>query len=166
VSLSYQGKQEDLVLLNLLLCALARLRTPLPTALQTIYVASPGAVTDVDAFVSESVAMYRLDLARYDVPANDALKGYLGERPKVKAILAGTTRTDPHGQTLTHFDETGEGLPSVTQVHPIIDWDQAEISAVRFCFPGVLGVERLILAVYSALRYTPQLALRSSKVSR
>jgi FAD synthetase len=165
VSLSYQGKQEDLVLLNLLLCALARLRTPLPTALQTIYVASPGAVTDVDAFVSESVAMYRLDLARYDVPANDALKGYLGERHKVKAILAGITRTDPHGQTLTHFDETGEGL-SVTQVHPIIDWDQAEISAVSFCFPGVLGVERLILAVYSALRYTPQLALRSDKVSR
>lgn len=152
------------MLLNLLLCALARLQTPLPAAIQTIYIAPPSAVADVDAFVSESVAMYRLDLTRYDVPANEALKGYLGQRPKVKAILAGTTRADPHGQTLTHFDEPGEGLPNVTQVHPIIDWDRSEISAVS-SFPRILKA-RLILAVYSALWYTPQFALRSVKVSR
>jgi FAD synthetase len=113
--------------LILFLCALARLETPLPRALQTVYVATPEGLAEVDSFVSESVAAYRLDLTRYALPKKDAFREYLEERTKVKVILAGTIRSDPHGQTLTHFDETE---PAFTRVHPIIDWNRDEIWAV------------------------------------
>jgi len=129
ISLAYHGSQECLVLLNLLLCALARLETPLPPALQTVYVASPEAFAQVDAFVNESVAAYRLDLTRYALPKKDAFKLYLEEHNTVKAILMGITRSDPQSQTLTHFDETDQGWPAFTRVHPIIDWDHDEIWA-------------------------------------
>ena len=118
------------MLLNLLLCALARLETPLPRALQTVYVASPEALAGVDSFVNESVAAYRLDLTRYDLPKKDAFKAYLEGHSKVKAIMVGARRSDLHGQTLTHFDQTEPGWPAYVRVHPIVDWGHDEISAV------------------------------------
>lgn len=119
------------MLLNLLLCALARLETPLPRTLQTVYVASPEALADVDSFVNESVAAYRLDLTRYDLPKKDAFKAYLEEHNNVKAILVGARRSDhPHEETLTHFDQTEPGWPVFVRVHPIVDWGHEEISAV------------------------------------
>jgi FAD synthetase len=95
-----------------------------------VYVASPEAFAQVDAFVNESVAAYRLDLTRYALPKKDAFRLYLEEHNTVKAILMGITRSDPQGQTLTHFDETDQGWPAFMRVHPIIDWDHDEIWAV------------------------------------
>jgi FAD synthetase len=60
----------------------------------------------------------------------EAFKLYLEEHENVKAILVGTRRTDPHGHTLTHFDETDKGWPAFMRVHPVIDWHYAEIWAV------------------------------------
>lgn len=95
-----------------------------------MYVATPEALAEVDSFVNESVAAYRLDLTRYALPEKEAFKEYLAEHTQVKAILTGTTRSDPHGQTLTYFDETDQGLPAFTRVHPIIDWNHDEIWTV------------------------------------
>jgi FAD synthetase len=120
------------VLLILLLCALARLGRPLPHALETVYIVSPHPFAEVDAFVDESVAAYRLDLSRYAMPMKEAFKVYLEEHKNVRAILVGTRRTDPHGQSLTHFDETDQGWPAFMRVHPVIDWHYAEIWAVSF----------------------------------
>jgi FAD synthetase len=64
-----------------------------------------------------------------------AFEVYLGEHKRVKAILVGTRRTDPHGQSLTHFDETDSGWPAFMRVHPVIDWHYAEIWAVSVYLP-------------------------------
>ena len=95
-----------------------------------MYVASPEALAEVDSFVSESVAAYRLDLTRYALPKKDAFKAYLEERNKVKAIMVGARRSDPHGETLTYFDQAEPGWPAFLRVHPIVDWGHEEISAV------------------------------------
>jgi len=130
ISLSYNGGKDCLVLLILLLCALANYKkSPIPKALSTVYIISPHPFAEVDAFVDESVDTYKLDLARYAMPMKQAFQRYLEENKSVKAILVGTRRTDPHGQSLTHFDETDSGWPAFMRIHPVIDWHYVEIWA-------------------------------------
>lgn len=131
ISLSYNGGKDCLVLLILLLCGLANYtKGPLPKALHSVYIISPHPFAEVDAFVNESVATYKMDLARYAMNMKEAFKVYLEDHRQVRAILVGTRRTDPHGQTLTHFDATDKGWPAFMRVHPVIDWHYAEIWAV------------------------------------
>jgi FAD synthetase len=131
ISLSYNGGKDCLVLLILLLCSLATYKkAPLPKELHSVYIISSHPFKEVDAFVDDSVTTYNLDLARYAMPMKEAFKRYLEEHKKVKAILVGTRRTDPHGQSLTHFDLTDSGWPAFMRVHPVIDWHYAEIWAV------------------------------------
>lgn len=130
ISLSYNGGKDCLVLLILLLAGLANYQKgPLPKALKTVYIISSHPFAEVDAFVNESVATYQLDLARYAMDMKEAFKVYLEDHKKVRAILVGTRRTDPHGHTLTHFDATDKGWPAFMRVHPVIDWHYAEIWA-------------------------------------
>ena len=149
ISISYNGGKDCLVLLVLYLSALVptaahmKSRT-LPTALPSVYVIAPHPFNEVDDFVTASVSEYHLDLARYAMPMKDAFIRYLEDYPKIKAILVGTRRTDPHGKSLTHFDETDSGWPSFMRVHPVIDWQYAEIWAflrhleIPYC-PGVVN---------------------------
>jgi len=67
----------------------------------------------------------------------EAFAAYLTAQPAIRAIFVGTRRTDPHGGSLTFFDETDRGWPSFMRVHPVIDWRYAEI----WCFIRELGVE-------------------------
>ncbi|RDL30771.1 uncharacterized protein BP5553_10116 [Venustampulla echinocandica] len=130
ISLSYNGGKDCLVLLILLLASLAKCpKRPLPSALQSVYIISQHAFSEVDHFVDHSVTTYGLDLSRFAMPMKEAFSLYLNERPEVKAILVGTRRTDPHGQDLTHFDKTDHGWPAFMRVHPVIDWHYAEIWA-------------------------------------
>ena len=141
-----------LVLLILLLCGISNYKKgPLPKALQSVYIISPHPFAEVDDFVNESVKDYKMDLARYAMNMKEAFKVYLEDHKQVKAILVGTRRTDPHGQTLTHFDPTDKGWPAFMRVHPVIDWHYAEIWAVSSLdHVGVAGL--LMTVVYSIFR--------------
>lgn len=130
ISISYNGGKDCLVLLILFLCALATHPAPLPTRLESVYIISPHPFKDVDDFVDESEADYSLALARYAMPMKEAFAKYLEDSPRVKAILVGTRRTDPHGMLLTHFDPTDQGWPAFMRVHPVIDWHYVEIWGV------------------------------------
>lgn len=102
-----------------------------PPALQTVYIISPHPFDEVTTFVASSISTYKLDLARYALPMKEGFKQYLEDKEgKVKAILVGTRRTDPHGGSLTHFDMTDGGWPRFMRVHPVIDWHYTEIWAV------------------------------------
>lgn len=101
-----------------------------------MYIAPQDGVAEVDAFITESVAAYRLDLERYALPKKEALKWYLHDHNSVKAILAGTRRSDAQGQSLDYFDEAEEeGWPVFVRVHPILDWKRDEIWAVSLLCP-------------------------------
>ena len=162
LSLSYNGGKDCLVLLVLLLVSLsnhpaAKSHSPtLPAKLQSVYIISPHPFAEVDSFVNDSVTKYSLNLARYAMPMKEAFKLYLEEYKSVKAILVGTRRTDPHGQTLTHFDSTDKGWPAFMRVHPVIDWHYAEIWAVSTfshsspsSLPHGMGADK---AVYTTFR--------------
>ncbi|RKF73941.1 putative FAD synthase [Golovinomyces cichoracearum] len=151
ISLSYNGGKDCLVLLILLLSALAgtgviepvktrtttssgtkpssNIRSSSSHRLPSVYVMSPNPFPEVDAFVTISAETYGLDLVRYTLPMKTAFTCYLEEHKKIKAILVGTRRSDPHGKLLTHFDETDSGWPHFMRVHPVIDWHYSEIWA-------------------------------------
>ncbi|RKF56643.1 putative FAD synthase [Golovinomyces cichoracearum] len=152
ISLSYNGGKDCLVLLILLLSALAGTGAiePVETTttsssrarssskirssssshrLPSVYVMSQNPFPEVDAFVTTSAETYGLDLVRYTFPMKTAFTCYLEEHRKIKAILVGTRRSDPHGKLLTHFDETDSGWPHFMRVHPVIDWHYSEIWA-------------------------------------
>lgn len=161
ISLSYNGGKDCLVLLILLLCSLANHKKgALPKALHTVYIVSKHPFAEVGAFVDESVSTYKLDLVRYAMPMKEAFRKYLDEHKKIKAILVGTRRTDPHGENLTHFDPTDSGWPAFMRVHPVIDWHYAEIWAVSNTLWSHLRMKLTVVVVYSAFRDSLLPALR------
>ncbi|KAH8177133.1 phosphoadenosine phosphosulfate reductase family protein [Sarocladium implicatum] len=144
ISLSYNGGKDCLVLLIMILACLGQraAKTASTTTeasngfsdtkthidkLQSVYIVSSHPFAEVDDFVETSAADYHLDVVRYQLPMKKGLECYLSERKSIKAIFVGTRRTDPHGESLTHFDPTDSGWPPFMRVHPVIDWHYAEI---------------------------------------
>jgi FAD synthetase len=90
--------------------------------LQAVYIVSSHPFPEVDEFVESSATDYHLDVVRYQLAMKKGLESYLAEKKSVKAIFVGTRRTDPHGESLTHFDPTDSGWPPFMRIHPVIDW--------------------------------------------
>lgn len=105
-----------------------------PTAIPAIYARPPHPFPAVESFVRTSAHTYRLAVTHYTTaPPTSTIKSvfaaYLEKHPGVRAIFVGTRRTDPHGERLTHFDQTDHGWPDFVRIHPVIDWHYAEIWA-------------------------------------
>jgi FAD synthetase len=120
------------VLLLLYLCALATHARDAPAQrrLQAVYIVPVHPFTRVDAFVTRTSEAYGLALERYAAPMRAAFEAYLRDRPRVRAVLVGTRRTDPHGAQLTPFAPTDGGWPPFMRVHPVLEWKYAEIWTV------------------------------------
>lgn len=99
---------------------------PFPETLHSVYIVSADPFAEVDDFVEKSSAMYHLDVARFTLPMKKGLEVFKAQNPSVKAIFVGTRRTDPHGETLKHFDPTDAGWPDFMRIHPVIDWHYSE----------------------------------------
>jgi FAD synthetase len=122
-----------LVLLVLYLAALGSLPTwtaSPPQQLEGVFIESAHPFPQVEAFVRTACAAYSLALARQPPGMKAGFEAYLRERPHVKAVLVGTRRSDPHGASLSHFDDTDHGWPSFMRVHPVIDWHYVDIWTV------------------------------------
>lgn len=151
LSLSYNGGKDCLVLLILFLASLSTCAYPLPPALQSVYIISPHPFKEVDEFVDWSVAEWCLDLSRYSEGMKEGFEKYLNDKAgdddmkkkrkgnRVKAIMVGTRRTDPHGGRLGHFEMTDKGWPSFMRIHPVIEWHYVEIWTVS-SFPFFLDL--------------------------
>ncbi|CAI4214865.1 unnamed protein product [Parascedosporium putredinis] len=115
LAMSYNGGKDCLVLLILLLAGIHRhsqstnSSAPPPKTLQSTY---------------------SLNLTRSTLPMRQALSAYLAANPALRAVFVGTRRTDPHGATLTSFDETDGDWPRFMRIHPVLDWHYTEIWAL------------------------------------
>lgn len=130
IAISYNGGKDCLVLLVLLVSVLETRSESYRTRskpIQTVYVAIKDPFSEVDDFVASSAVEYGLKVVKIQKPMKAAFATYLEERPSVKAILVGTRRNDPHGSSLSFFDETDQGWPKFMRVHPIINWTYSEV---------------------------------------
>lgn len=148
LSLSYNGGKDCLVLLIIFLAGLHEhysSRDPGPqkasgnrllpiSTIPAIYALPPDPFPDVEEFVQSSSRMYHLSVTKYTTnppcaTIRSCFESYLSLNPGIRAIFVGTRRTDPHGEKLTHFDQTDHGWPNFMRIHPVIDWHYAEIWA-------------------------------------
>ena len=104
-----------------------------PATLNSIYIQPPHPFPTVDTFVQQTRSYYNLSLQTSPLPMKSAFAAYLQQNPRIKAIFVGTRRTDPHGGSLTNFDETDRGWPQFVRCHPVIEWRYREIWGVSFC---------------------------------
>jgi FAD synthetase len=116
-----------------------------PQQLQSVYIESAHPFPEVETFVRAASATYSLALTRYPPGMKAGFAAYLRARPAVRAVLVGTRRTDPHGASLSHFDQTDHGWPLFMRVHPVIDWHYVDIWTVRCCHGLRLAVRTVVL---------------------
>jgi FAD synthetase len=128
--LSFNGGKDCTVLLHMMAAALHRYEERVgrkSIGMQTLYVTVQHPFPEVDQFCEDCVAQYGLSMVVVPNPMKSALQTYLSANADVQAIVIGTRRTDPFAQHLEPFASTDDDWPQVMRVHPILDWDYAEI---------------------------------------
>lgn len=136
IAISWNGGKDCLVMLVICLAAIARCfpqpgtasaSATFPEKLPAVYIVSAHPFPQVDDFVLEYSAKYRLDTSRFMLSMKEGLRAFLQENENVEAVFVGTRRTDPFGDKLTPFDPTDSGWPPMMRLHTILDWRLAEI---------------------------------------
>ncbi|TPX64369.1 hypothetical protein SpCBS45565_g05927 [Spizellomyces sp. 'palustris'] len=131
VALSFNGGKDCTVLLHLLYAARQAYERENPSGkrikITTLYVAYTNSFPEVDDFVEFCVDRYNLELVKMYGPMRAGLQVFLDRYPETKAMLVGTRRTDPFGEHLQPFQMTDPDWPTLMRVHPILDWDYADI---------------------------------------
>ncbi|KAJ3166676.1 3'-phosphoadenosine 5'-phosphosulfate sulfotransferase [Geranomyces variabilis] len=133
LALSFNGGKDCTVLMHLMYAAREQHAQENPTAdlqpirIKTLYVAHTDSFPEVDEFVAYCEPRYGLDLVKIYGPMREGIQSFLDRYPKVHAMLVGTRRTDPFGESLVPFQPTDNGWPDLMRVHPILDWDYAQI---------------------------------------
>jgi len=126
IALSFNGGKDCLVLLLLYIYILHDQECPL-RPIPTCFVTPPHSFPEIDDFVTSCAKQYNLDVERIALPMKAAFERYLCGHEGVRAVLVGTRRTDPHGESLGYFDATDHGWPAFMRVQPVINWHYWEI---------------------------------------
>ncbi|KAG8798746.1 hypothetical protein FRC16_006597 [Serendipita sp. 398] len=151
-AISFNGGKDCTVLLHLLAVALWRRRSRSPkeqadclhqlpsecppeqatsqSRFNSLYVTCSSPFPEVEAFVDHCAESYSLGLFRTSpggLPMKDALKQYKEKEPKIKSILVGTRRSDPHGDKLDFTTPTDDDWPAYQRVHPILNWSYSQV---------------------------------------
>jgi FAD synthetase len=81
---------------------------------------------EVVEYCNEVENEFGINVERYEGKIKQDLKA-LVEDEGVTMILIGNRNTDPYSKDLKHVEESSEGWPQFTRVHPILDWDYSEV---------------------------------------
>lgn len=131
IAVSFNGGKDCTVLLHLICAAMfhraasAPSTSTSPPCLNAIYVRCDSPFPQVEEFIELSCAYYNLSLHTITSDMRSALTTYQNKyKPKVKAVIVGTRRSDPHGRELgdTNRTDVEKGWPDLMRVHPILDW--------------------------------------------
>ncbi|KAF4525213.1 hypothetical protein B566_EDAN014353, partial [Ephemera danica] len=127
--ISFNGGKDCTALLHLTVAALHSWGKSSPTSprLKALYVRCPEPFSEVEDFVRCAVSRYQLDLIQYDEGIKDAVQHMMQQHPKVKAVLMGNRRSDPHSSNLKPFQMTDPGWPQLMRVFPILEWSYQDV---------------------------------------
>jgi FAD synthetase len=127
---SFNGGKDAVVVLHLTLAALAAhceadgRDTP---PLRVIFFEVPDEFPEVDAFVRDTVAACRLELASYaNVGFAEGLRQCIDEHSS-KAFVLGTRDGDPNASGQQHFEPSSDWMPPFMRVNPILSWSYGDV---------------------------------------
>lgn len=125
IAVSFNGGKDCTVLLHLICAAMIQRAPSTSSSLNAIYVRCDSPFPQVEEFIELSCVYYNLSLHTITSDMRSALTTYQKKlQPKVKAVIVGTRRSDPHGRDLGDCNRTDveKGWPDLMRVHPILDW--------------------------------------------
>jgi FAD synthetase len=138
--LSFNGGKDCTVLLHLWAAVIVRYlkrQDPASTlsieqrirnlCIPAVYVCAGDPFPEVEAFTEHYIRVFGVVLHREQGSMRNALGCFLKVYPNIQAILVGVRRTDPYAATLRTFQMTDAGWPEFMRIHPILDWDYADI---------------------------------------
>ncbi|RXG69208.1 FAD synthase [Armadillidium vulgare] len=125
VCLCYNGGKDCLVALHITHAYMSK-HFP-DKRIQAVYITEKNAFPYVTEFVHESINRYDLDCEIVPGPMKTALSSLLVNRPSIKAVIMGTRRVDPSGESLDVFSPTDGDWPPLMRVNPILEWKYDEI---------------------------------------
>lgn len=120
ICLCYNGGKDCLAVLHLAHALMRRQQPDLK--LQAVYITEDKAFPQVNEFVQQSINRYDLDCEVLPGPMKSALFTLLEKRPKIKAVIMGTRRSDPYSDMLGFFTPTDGDWPPMMRVTPILNW--------------------------------------------
>ncbi|KJE93109.1 flavin adenine dinucleotide synthetase [Capsaspora owczarzaki ATCC 30864] len=133
IMLSFNGGKDCMVVLHLL-NAVLRTRCGRHNAensrhlpIPAIYLSFPDQFHEVESFVREAAQDYSMDLFTIDGSIKAGLTELSKQRPQVRAIFAGTRRTDPFSASLETCTPTDPDWPQFMRINPILDWSYADV---------------------------------------
>jgi 3'-phosphoadenosine 5'-phosphosulfate sulfotransferase (PAPS reductase)/FAD synthetase len=77
-------------------------------------------------YCSEIEKDYGINIEKYEGKIKVDLE-QLVNNEDITTILIGNRRTDPYSDKLKHVDQSSEGWPDFTRIHPLLDWDYPEV---------------------------------------
>ncbi|CAH7669865.1 hypothetical protein PPACK8108_LOCUS4591 [Phakopsora pachyrhizi] len=140
LAISFNGGKDCTVLIHLFAAALHNYKNrnniewnegDEGTMIRGLYIRCNSPFESVENFINRSKVKYSIDLYKFKGDLKDGLMRFLNEKSEpespIKAILIGTRSTDPNGAKLSEFDPTDSDWPSITRVHPILDWSYEDV---------------------------------------
>lgn len=126
IALAFNGGKDCTVLLHLVHIALSRLGLN-NSGIVTLCIETDEVFPELNNFIEQSAALYRLNLVRKVGKIKDALFELKEAMPHISAVLMGTRSTDPYSAALRTFTPCDSGWPELMRVSPILTWSYAEV---------------------------------------
>ncbi|XP_047515629.1 FAD synthase-like isoform X1 [Pieris napi] len=129
VFLSFNGGKDCTVLLDLTINVLKDIhqKDDIAKDLKVIYMRTKGPFREIESFIEEIEAHYKVKLVVTEGEMKTALENILEGDRRLKACLMGTRRTDPYSQNLKFMQNTDSSWPQVVRVFPILNWSYHQI---------------------------------------
>jgi len=128
VAIAFNGGKDSMVLLHLIHIFLQENKSKRgQNKLQALYIRDADPFPQVEEFIDSCKDNYSLDLITIEGSMKEALTEMLQKRPKIKANLMGTRKSDPCGKNLSYFSPTDGNWPEIMRINPLLDWDYSHI---------------------------------------
>lgn len=126
IAVAFNGGKDATVVLHLTRAVLAA-HSP-ASSLHCLYLLDDREFPAVSAFVRRQVALLHLDAVQQHADNfKTGIARFTSARAGMCAFVMGTRRTDPHGQSMKHFEPSSPGWPTFMRVNPILTWGYHDV---------------------------------------
>jgi len=141
ICIGFNGGKDCTALLHLYYAVVYKKDPERCKHLLTLFIKTGEPFNELDHFMKDTIKRYGLETIQFEGDMKCELAKLLKERPKIKAVLMGTRKSDPYSKNLEAFSPTDEGWPTFMRINPILNWSYQDI----WCFLRSLNLPYCVL---------------------